>query len=245
MLSDTILMQSAGGIAPRAGCATKGGGMNEQHEYESISEWTSHVSELIRVSEHFQWQVAYTLLEGKNQFALNQGEWEVAKLEIAGQTNRSAKTIENWLSIARKWPEDRRYGLSIEELSFSILAELTGLEDWKADALATQAAEQMWTRDQVRAEIAKTRQPEMAGIPASGNGSNGSAANGEPVTLAAGDGWTWTSPDEPPYNNDAAYSEPHMGSDPAQDAAHIVDAYGEDYGRKLADALFDVVGLAY
>jgi len=239
-------MQSAGGITPRAGCATKGGGMNE-HEYSSISEWKQDVCELANVTEHFQWQAAYALLRGREQFALSPAEWEVAKCDIARQTARSAKTIENWLSVARKWPESRRDELGIEEVSFSVLAELTGVDDWIADALATEAAEQMWSARQMRAELAQRREPVPAGIPDVGNGSNGNgSANGEPVTLAAGDGWTWTSPDEPPYNNDAAYrDEPHMGNDPAQDAAHIVDAFGEDYGRRLADALFTVVGLAY
>jgi len=229
-------------------------------QYKNTAEWMQDVCALAGAADAYQWEAAYALLEGHEHFDLSASEWEIAKAEIAGQTNRSAKTVQNWLSVARKWPLTRREVLDIMDVSFTVLAELVGVEDAMADSLATQAAEMAWTRDQVRAELASLRNP------ASGNGheNDAEAINGTTVTVAAGDGWQWTTVEEaiehgtsngePPYANDEFYTDDGKRrwrlalsgnvATVAADAQMIAEFDGE-YAWKLAEALQAECALPY
>ena len=183
----------------------------------TIREWKQEVCAYIRASEEYRWNAAYVLLAGKEQFSLNNDEWETAKCEIAEQSGISVKTLQNWLAVAKKWPADRRERLDVLSVPFSVLAELTSVEEEKADALATVAGEQSWTRDQMRAELGKP-------IPAGGNG-----------IIHEGEGYTWR------HDNTVAIA----GSNATADANRIVEAFGDEYAGELATALFSFAPLPY
>lgn len=190
-------------------------------DYQSIRQWKQDVISLAASANNLQWEVAYTLVDGRAQFELSMDEWETVKTDIAVQLSRSPATIANWLTTGAAWPVERRERLDIMQVSFTVLAEMNGLPTEQGDALATIAAEQCWTAAQVRAEIRNSRMP--VGVPVRGE----NPVNGNDQVIAAGDGWAWTT-------DDGARPWPRITGDAEHDADIIRKTWGAEYAAKLA-----------
>ncbi len=192
--------------------------MTTFYAFDDKAQWMRSVCDTARAANTLQWDVAYILMDGRSQFRLSPDEWADAKREIADQLGYNQKTIENWLSVARKWPINRREDLGVEDVPFSVLAETIGLDDDDADALATTAAEQTWTVGQMRAEIAGRRNP----VPDAGNvNGNGYSNAGHTPSLRQ------------PTVQCVGNAE--------QDAEQLSEAFGEEYMRDMLGVMLDTV----
>ena len=189
--------------------------MKTFYAFDDKAQWMRSVCDTAKAANTLQWDVAYMLMDGRSQFRLSPDEWADAKREIADQLGYNPKTIENWLSVARRWPINRREVLHVEDAPFSVLAETVGLDDADADALATTAAEQTWTVGQMRAEIAGRRNH----VPNAGN-VNGYSNAGHAPSLRQ------------PTVQCVGNAE--------QDAEQLSEAFGDEYMQDMMEIILNL-----
>lgn len=158
--------------------------------FTTISEWLAKLGGDFDNYRESGWKYIITLRDGVDQF----GRTDSAKSELyeaaANQLGRSAKTLQNKVSIARKPYSLMAYNLGLE---FAHLLAVQHLDDEHAAALLMEAAENFWDASEL-GYIAKPKS--QATYPENGKSSTPTA-----------DAIDQDLSDDPPYADNTQYKD--------------------------------------
>lgn len=130
--------------------------MGERFYFEEKSEWAEEVEIIYHSHINSLWRVADLLVMGIERFTDGSPE-QVAELyqEMAEQLERKPKTLENYVTVARRFPENKRYyphlGRGPWHLGHHAL--VTKFSDEVAKAWLEKAWSEGWSEGQMRMQL--------------------------------------------------------------------------------------------
>lgn len=125
------------------------------NRFQTISEWIDSVSTLYNLFKIISWEIADELKLGIDLFGkrITEGNQTIDLVDtVAEQIGVSAKTIQNWISVSRKFPKESRP----EDVPMYHCVKLLGAEPGVAEQILHEAKAYGWSAEQIgmrRAEL--------------------------------------------------------------------------------------------
>jgi len=189
-------------------------------------EITDTIQDIVDEYENYResgWRYLIKLRDAVDTYARTDPAKMTIYQSVASQINRSVKTLQNKVSIARKTYSQLAYDLGLE---FEHVAAVAHLDDPEAEALLHEAAENFLDPSEL-GYIAKKRY-------------STSPDNGNSATPTADAAERFLSDDEPPYNDNAMYTDEPASLD-RMPVTKLADYIRREYDDGEIAALIDAL----